>query len=180
MLMTASECLERFGGQYRVDEALRAGTLRWLSHGIYSDGARHRDIEVLQFRYPTSVVTMLSAYYYYDLTDHVPDKCHLAVERGGSRIADSRAVGYFVPRGTGSIGVLKETLKGIPLRIYDKERLLIETIRMRTKMPYELYKEVVGSFRSMVGELYPAKMEDYLESFPKRQAIYKAIKTEVF
>lgn len=84
MLMTLAECLERYDGQYRVDEAIRTGRLKRLAHGLYSDGARHRDIEVLQKRYPTSVVTMLSAYYYYDLTDQVPDKCHLAVERGGS------------------------------------------------------------------------------------------------
>lgn len=179
MIWTAAECFERFGGQYRVEEAVREGRLRRLSHGIYTDGKRHRDIEILQVRYPASVVTMLSAYYYYDLTDHIPDKCHLAVERGSSRISDPKAVGYFVPKGTGSIGVVNETLKGVPLRIYDKERLLIETIRMRTKMPYELYKEVIGNYRRIVGELYPAKMEDYLESFPKRQAIFNVIKREV-
>lgn len=179
MLMTLAECLDRYAGQCRVEEAIREGRLKRLAHGLYSDGARHRDIEVLQKRYQTSVVTMLSAYYYYDLTDHVPDKFHLAVERGGSKIDDSRVVEYFVPKGTGVIGVCEETLKGVPLRIYDKERLLIETIRLRTKLPYELYKEVVGGFRRMEEELYPAKIEDYLESFPKRRLIFDIIKREV-
>lgn len=179
MLMTLTECLERYDGQYRVDEAIRTGRLKRLAHGLYSDGARHRDIEVLQKRYPTSVVTMLSAYYYYDLTDQVPDKCHLAVERGGSKINDPKAVEYFVPKGTGTIGVCEETMRGVHLRIYDKERLLIETVRLRTKLPYELYREVIGGFRRVVEELYPAKMEDYLESFPKRKLIFDIIKREV-
>ena len=65
------------------------------------------------------------------------------------------------------------------LRIFDKERLLIETIRMRTKMPLDLYHEVIGSYRKEVGVLYPAKIEDYLESFPKKNVIFDAIKREV-
>lgn len=179
MLMTMTECLEKIGSQYRVAEALRSGKLRRLAHGIYSDGAKHRDIEVLQKRYPASVVTMLSAFYYYDLTDRVPDKCHLAVERGGSKIDDVRAVEYFVPKGTGSIGVESKVLRGIPLRIFDKERLLIETVRMRTKIPHELYREVIGSYRDIVEELYLAKVEDYLEAFPKKSVIFGVIKREV-
>lgn len=179
MLMTISECRERFGGQYRVDAAIREGRIKRLSHGLYSDGTRHRDIEVLQKRYPSSVVTMLSAYYYYDLTDHVPDKCHLAVERGGSKITDPKVEEYFVPKGTVEIGVCEESLKGVPLRIYDKERLLIETVRLRTKIPYELYKEVITGFRRNSDDLYPAKMEDYLDAIPKRRLIFDIIKREV-
>ena len=70
-------------------------------------------------------------------------------------------------------------MRGVHLRIYDKERLLIETVRLRTKLPYELYREVIGGFRRVVEELYPAKMEDYLESFPKRKLIFDIIKREV-
>ena len=65
------------------------------------------------------------------------------------------------------------------LRIFDKERLLIETVRMRTKMPLDLYHEVVGNYRKEAAALYPAKMEDYLDSFPKRDVIFDVIKKEV-
>jgi hypothetical protein len=65
------------------------------------------------------------------------------------------------------------------VRIFDKERLLIETARMRTKMPQDLYHEVIGNFRRIAGDLYPAKMEDYLDSFPKRDVIFNVIRREV-
>ena len=65
------------------------------------------------------------------------------------------------------------------LRIFDKERLLIETMRMRTKMPLDLYHEVVRNYRECADTLYPARIEDYLESFPRRRAIFDAIKREV-
>ena len=179
MLKTTTECLAAYGSRYLIAEAVKRGELRKVAKGVYSDGSRHREIEILQIRYPSSVVTMLSAYHYYGLTDTIPDKCHLAVERGGSKIRSPNVVEYFVPEGTGQIGVENLTLRGVPLRIFDRERLLIETARLRTKIPPDLYHEVIDGFRRITGELYPAKMEDYLESFPKRDAIFEVIRREV-
>lgn len=179
MLMTTSECKAKYGNFYRIAQAVQGGELRKIAHGVYSDGKRYRDVELLQKVYPTSVVTMLSAYYYYGLTDNVPNKIHLAVERNGTKINDENVVQYFVPNGTGEIGVVSAELHGMNLRIFDKERLLIETIRQRTKMPLDLFHEVIGSYRKIAASLYPAKMEDYLDSFPKSNVIFEAIKREV-
>ena len=66
------------------------------------------------------------------------------------------------------------------MRIYDKERLLIETVRFRTKLPDDQYREVIGNFREIREELYGAKMEDYLEKFPRRDLIFRTIRNEVF
>jgi hypothetical protein len=110
----------------------------------------------------------------------VPDKIHLSVERNGTKIKDSNVVQYFVPEKTGMLGVVNEELHGMNLRIFDKERLLIETVRHKTKMPLDLYREVIGSFRKIVHILYPAKMEDYIEMFPKKNVIFETIKNEVF
>ena len=125
------------------------------------------------------ILVPLGMVLYYGLTDNVPDKIHLAVERDGTKIRDACVVEYFVPKGTGGIGVVNEELHGMALRIFDKERLLIETVRMRTKMPLDLYHEVVGSYRRDAGTLYPAKMEDYLDAFPKREVIFDVIRREV-
>jgi hypothetical protein len=179
MLMTMAECREKFGGVSRIKEMIRVGSLHRVAYGIYSDGACHRDVEILQKRYPASVVTLQSAYYYYDLSDSVPEKIHLSVERGSSQIDDPNVVECFVPKGTGGIGVENVTLRDTPLRIFDKERLLIETIRLRTKIPYELYREVIGNYRQIANALYFAQVEDYLESFPKRKLIFDIIKKEV-
>ena len=179
MLMTTSECMAKYGSFYRIAQAIRSGALYKIAHGVYSDNRRYRAVELLLKKYPAAVVTMLSAYYYYSLTDNVPDKIHLAVERDGTKIMDTRVKEYFVPKGTGGIGAVNAVLHGMELRIFDKERLLIETIRMRAKMPIDLYHEVIGNYRKETAALYPAKIEDYLDSFPKRDVIFDAIKKEV-
>jgi len=160
---------------------VKAGELFKVEPGVYSDTkAKPRELELIQTRYPASVVTLLSAYYYYDLTDRIPEKYHLAMERGGTKIKDSKVIMHEVPVGTLTTGVETKVFNGTTMRIFDRERLLIETIRMRTKLPYDLYREVIGNYRRIISDMYPAKMYDYLEIFPKKNAIDRIIRSEVF
>lgn len=181
MLISFAECVKRYGNHHRIARLVESGELYKIEPGIYSgDNRKPRELELIQARFPRSVVTMHSAYHYYDLTDYVPDKYHLAMERGGTKIRDVNVVEYFVPIGTLDIGVETKVINGMSLRIFDQERLLIETIRMRTKMPYDLYREVIGNFRGRIHDMYPAKMYDYLEMFPRKDLIDRIIRSEVF
>jgi len=45
-----------------------------------------------------------------------------------------------------NVGVIKIEIENIQTPIYDKERMLIELIRYRTKLSYELYKEVINNY----------------------------------
>lgn len=181
MLIPYAECIRRYGNHHRIARMVEVGELYKIEPGIYSDTkARPRELELIQARYPASVVTLLSAYYYYNLTDHIPEKYHLAMERGGTKIRDPGVVLHYVPAGTLETGVENKIINGTAMRIFDRERLLIETVRMRTKLPYDLYHEVIGNFRQIIGDMYPAKMYDYLEIFPKREAIDRIIRSEVF
>ena len=96
------------------------------------------------------------------------------------RSVDERVAQSFVPAGTLMIGATEMVVLDERLRIYDKERLLIETMRFRTKLPYDLYREVIGSFRDLRNELYGSKIDDYLRGFPRRESIMEAIKREVY
>ena len=159
MLIPYSECIERYGNHHKIARMVESGELFKIEPGIYSDNkSKPRELELIQARHPTAVVTLQSAYYYYDLTDHIPDKYHLAMERGGTRIKDPRVIQHDVPIGTLNIGVEQKKINGTSMRIFDRERLLIETIRMRTKVPYDLYREVIGNFRQVISDMYPAKM----------------------
>jgi len=66
MLMTTLECMAKYGSFYRIAQAIRSGELYKIAHGVYSDNKRYRVVELLLKKYPTAVVTMLSAYYYWN------------------------------------------------------------------------------------------------------------------
>ena len=174
------DCLAEYGGRARIKAMIRRGALYSIERGFYSDVAVVPDEALLLKRYDRAILTLESAYYHHDLSDNLPDRIHLATDRRGVRIKDERVVQYFVPDGTLEIGVTTVQSNGLSLRIYDLERVLIETMRYRTKLSHDLYKEVIGRFRELRDRLYPAKMLDYLEKFPRRDSLFKAMESEVF
>ena len=180
MVAKLAEWVRKYGTKYRVGEMVREGSLFRVEEGIYSDVADVPEVEVVLAKYPLSVLTLQSAYYYYRMSDEIPDEYHLATDRKSARIADERVVQSFVPSGTLMTGVTEAVVLDEHLRIYDKERLLIETMRFRTKLPYDLYREVIGSFRNMRNELYGTRIDDYLKGFPRSKSIIEAIRREVY
>lgn len=180
MVARLAEWSRRYGTKYRVGEMVRAGRLFRIEEGVYADVAEVPEVEIVLAKYPASVLTLQSAYYYYRLSDEIPDEYHLATDRKAARIADERVVQSFVPTGTLLTGVTEIDVLDEHLRIYDKERLLIETMRYRTKLPYDLYREVIGSFRNIRAELYGARIDDYLRKFPRKESIKDAIRKEVY
>lgn len=181
MVMKFSECCKKYGGRYQTECLIRKGDLHKVATGLYSDKSLWSDIEVVLAKYPNAVVTLQSAYYYYELSDAIPDAFHLATDRDATKIYDKQIVQSFLPKGTIGIGVVSGKFMNEEIvRIFDKERLLIETARNKTKLPYDLYKEVIESFRRIKDSLYPAKLTDYLEAFPKKESIMHTIESEVF
>ena len=180
MVAKLSKWAGLYGTKYRVGELVHAGKLFHIEDGIYADTADVPEVEVVLAKYPSSVLTLESAYYYYNMSDEIPDEYHLATDRKSARIVDDRVVQSYVPCGTLMIGATEIDVLDEHLRIYDKERLLIETMRYRTKLPYDLYREVIGSFREIRNELYGSKIDDYLKHIPRMGAIMEAIRKEVY
>ena len=173
-------CQERFGSAYKILKAVADGCLHKMDKGVYSDTGRESELEVLQFKYPDSVVTLGTAYYFYDMTDVVPDEYDFVTARSDGRINDDRIHQYYVPAEVLKIGMVVRNFNGEKIRTYDLERLLIETARMKTSLPSDLYKEVVLEFRRRTGSMQPAKIGEYLVGFPKRELIERIIDEEVF
>ena len=133
MVAKLIEWSRKYGTKYRVGELVRAGKLFRIEEGIYADVADAPEVEVVLAKYPASVLTLESAYYYYRMSDEIPDEYHLATDR-----------------------------------------------KAATKLPYDLYREVIGSFRERRDELYGAKIDDYLKTFPRKDVIRDAIRREVY
>ena len=66
------------------------------------------------------------------------------------------------------------------MNIYSKERLLIELIRYKNKLPFDYYKEIIDSYRKIIHELNLEKIEEYAYTLPKSQMVMNTIQMEVF
>lgn len=180
MYLDYKECRRRFGSPYQIDKAVADGRLAKIEPGVYSDGGRVSELATIQFKYPKSILAFESAYFYHDLTDVIPDAYHLATPSNAPAINDTRVRQYYLPRAIYSVGMVEIDYCGDRVRTYDLERLLIDTARMKSKLPSDLYKEVVLSFRSRVGSLSEEKIGSYLPLFPKRNMIERILYEEVF
>lgn len=181
MLFNFRECLERFGSEYALAKAVEAGEIRRIEKGIYADDkGLVQEEEIILKKYPNAVMTLQSAFLYHSFSDAVPDFYSLATGPKAAAIADPRVKQYYMPEGTLEIGRITLDYDGMRIVTYDLERLLIELMRFRSKLPFDYYKEVVKNYRENIDRLYPAKLDDYLVAFPRREAIESAIDKEVF
>ncbi len=180
MYLNYADCRRRYGSPYQIDKAVAEGRLKKIEPGVYSDGGRVSELGTVQFKYPKGVFAFDSAYFYHDLTDAIPDAYHLATPANAPAITDPRVRQYYFPPAIHRIGLVEIEYCGDKVRTYDLERLLIDTARMKSKLPSDLYKEVILSFRSRTGSLSEEKIGTYLPFFPKRNMIERILYEEVF
>ena len=173
------ECLAEYGSDYKIQKMVDEGTLFKISKGVYSDSKYVPEIAVILFRYPEAVVTMRNAFYIYGLTDVIPDKYDLALGRNSTKISDKCVRQYFVNDSFFHEGVVPMDYKGYPIRIYNRERMLIELLRYKSKLPFDYYKEIIHSFRRIVPSLNLELVQDYAYVSPKSQMIMELLQLEV-
>ena len=178
-LLSRQECLARFGSDYFIEQRIASGHLFRLEHGVFSEQRHVPENAIICHRYPGGVITLLSAFYHYGLTDVIPEACDLATDRNGAKIHDSRVRQYFQPKSILYEGATTDQDHGFAIRIYSKERLLVELLRYKTTLPFDLYKEVLLNYRKVLPQLNIQAIQDYAMISPKRKMVMEALQMEV-
>lgn len=179
MILSLKQCLEKYGSKYLVQKAIADGRLFRLDRGVYSDEKNESDMAVISQKYPHAVFTLNSAFYYYGLTDSIPDKYYLATRRGAKKIIDSRIVQKFENSDILYLGSVQADYNGASITIYNRERLLLELLRNKNSLPFDYYKEILLNYRREVRDLDLQILQDYIQMYPKAAMIEKILQLEV-
>ena len=180
MLLSYSECMERWQSDYQIKKRIQNGTLFRIEKGIYSDKQEVSTLAVITKKYPDSIFTLDSAFYYHGLTDVIPDEYCIATDSHSIALRDNRVKQVYVPSECLELGVMQMQRRDALFRIYDRERLLIELLRYKNKLPYDYYKDILGNYRGLLYELDIERIQVYAERFPKSKMITEALEREVF
>ena len=113
------------------------------------------------------------------MTDVIPDRYSLATRANAAKITDSRVFQIYIQDDIFELGVQTIDIEGYEIHIYDKERMLIELLRRKNKIPYDLYKEILNKYRTSVQTLQIWRIQEYADIFPKSRKIKKALDEEV-
>ncbi|MBR2067643.1 MAG: hypothetical protein IJ875_05225, partial [Solobacterium sp.] len=86
---------------------------------------------------------------------------------------------YYVFSNIFNVGVTTLVHRDATVKIYDKERMLIELLRFKNKLPFDYYKEIIGNYRRIIYNLDIERIQDYAERFPLNKMVLKALEMEV-
>ena len=136
--------------------------------------------EIILKKYPNAIFTSDSAYYYYDLTDVIPDYFYLATKRTDSRINDKNVKQIFIPNELFDFGKTQIEMENIIINIYNEERMLVELIRKKNIMPFDYYKELITSYRKKSDKLDIYKIQEYISYYKNESSLYDTLMREVF
>lgn len=180
MLYSYNECINRYGSDYRIKKAIKESELFKLEPGIYSDKNNEPDTAIVKKKYPDAVFTLYSAFYYQGLTDTIPECYYLATDKDASKIRDKSVKQIYDNNNSLKLGVEVLKYNGDDITVFSKERLLIELIRNKNRLPFDYYKEIIGNYRKLIYELDFQLIEDYAEQLPKTKIVMDTIQMEVF
>ncbi len=179
MIYTYKEAVENCGSAYKLAQAVETQVLYKQEEGIYSTQKHESELGVIMKKYPKAVLTGEYAFYSHGLTNVIPEKYDLATVNKAARIRDPRVRQVYVRDDLFPLGIVKKTIDGSSVRIYDRERMLIELLRNKNIMPYDLYKEIIMNYREIINDLEIWRIQEYVSTFPKSKMISKALDEEV-
>lgn len=181
MIYKYSELLKKgiYNSDIEIKRAIKDEKLFKTNFGLYSDKKINSNLEIISKKYENYIFNSDSAFFYHGLTDNIPLKYHLAGKRGSQKIKNNDIVQTYMDDKYFEIGDSFIFYNNVKLRIYDKERMLIELVRNKNSISYDMYKEIVNNYRSIIDSLNLLKLQDYLSKFNDGEKYLIMIQEEI-
>lgn len=87
---------------------------------------------------------------------------------------------YFDNSDSLGLGTEQKEYNGSTIRIFNRERMLVELIRHKKKLPFDYYKEIIANYRKLLYKLDIQAVEEYAEKLPKTKLVMETLRMEVF
>ena len=179
MILSYQECLDKYGSDYKLKKELSDGKLFMEEKGLYSTKRNTTELDLIMKKYPRAVCTGYSAFYYHALTDVIPEHYYLATIRTDTRIRDTRIKQSYVKEELFRAGIGTLKYNSSTIRIYNCERMLIELLRFRSKLPMDYYKEIIRNYRKLSSTMDFTLVEDYALNFRNTSSLMDMVQREV-
>ena len=180
MLYFHKELKEKLKSDYQIQKAVNNNEYFKIEKGLYSDIEFVNPLEIICKKYPQAIFTSDSAYYYYNLTDVIPDYYCLATKRNDTRINEKNVRQIFIPNDLFEFGKTQIEIENIKINIYNEERILVELIRKKNTIPFDYYKEIISNYRKKIDKLDIYKIQEYISYYKNELSLYDTLMREVY
>lgn len=138
-------------------EKMKFGYYQWIDRPIFSEPT------IIKKLFPDAIVCMESALQYYEYTNRTPSTWNLAVDKNSSksrfRIEYPIVKPYYIPSEQMSIGVDLIEIENVKLRIFNRERTIIDCLRRENKMDAEVFNKAIQAYIKEPKKNIPRLME---------------------
>lgn len=179
MLFSYKQCIEQYGSDRKLKQAIGDGQIFKIEKGIYSDNEYVPELSVISMKYPNVIFTLNSAFYYHGLTDVIPNFYYLAAPKNRKRIKDKRVKQIYENSKELYLGAVSMEYNNTSIKIYNKERMLVELIRNKNMLPFDYYKEIIINYRRIIEKLDIQLIQEYVYALPKTSMIMEVLEMEV-
>jgi hypothetical protein len=180
MLLNYQQALSRFGSAYSLKKALESKKIFCLEPGIYSSIDFHDSFITLSFSYPEIIYRGLTAEYLHNLTDEVPSSIEISTPINATRIRDSGVAQHYESPGLYGLGAVLLPYGDETLRVYGKERCLLDLVAHRAKVNYSHYLEMMRYYRAHQNELNQDLILELLPHYRYQNRIQEILEREIF
>ena len=151
-IMRTKELLEAGVSYAALQKLIEAGDVEKVRYGYYQwqDEKAFTEASAVTALFPDAIICGPSALMYYDYTDRVPQEWHLAVdgrtERRKFKTASPKVKPHFIEPQRLNIGMTKGEIDGVPVKIYDRERVMCDCLRHVNTMDGEIYNTAIKRY----------------------------------
>lgn len=179
MLYSYKQAIELSGSNHLLQKDIELGKLFKIENGIYSTEQYVSELDIISMKYPNAIFTLNSAFYYYELTDVIPDFYYIKTGTKAKKIKDTRIKQFYETSNQLELGSTVFNYNNSKIKIYNKERLLVELIRNKNNLSFDYYKEVLLNYRKIINQLDMQAIQDYAYALPKSKLILETLQLEV-
>ena len=163
---SAKQVFRQFGGMLRTGEALQsgihrrtlyamrdAGILNQLDRGLYRlaelPPLSAPDLVTVARKLPKSVICLISALSFHDITTQIPHAVHVAIKRGTERprLRYPPTNVYWFSGEAFTAGIEHHSIDETPVRVYNAEKTLADCFKYRHKIGMDTVLEALAMYR---------------------------------
>ncbi len=165
--LSTKKIFQQNGGQLHMSEAIKKGISRYMlykmrdsgfieqiSRGVYRLSnlpiISQPDLVTVALRFPKSVVCLISALSYHEMSTQIPHAVSVAVSRE-SRMPSLESPpihAYKFSEVAFNAGVEKHQIDGVTIQIYSVEKTLADCFKYRNKLGMDIVLEALKLYRS--------------------------------
>jgi predicted transcriptional regulator of viral defense system len=166
----AKKTFQRSGGVLRMNEAVQAGIHRRMLYSMLEAGVIEKlnrglyrltdlpplgnpDLVSVSLKVPSSVICLISALFYHEITTQIPHEVYVALERGteAPRLAHPPIRIFWFSGQAFTVGIETHKLDGASVRIYSPEKTIADCFKYRNKIGLETAIEALKLYREKKG-----------------------------